>query len=276
MAAEPIIIKSINDLIELANMWSKENHHVLYRGHRVANWPLSPGIVRTIKTGAKLSQKQINEDTKQVERLMFDEFKRLCHPDITDLFISKDDNLELLSLAQHFDLPTRLLDWTSNPLAALYFAIRKIQVSNVTEDEMSCVWALCFKDKDSKYLNPRLEKNYKAVTKDIFNIDRTRIFKPKIVTPRIHVQAGWFTLHHMDEERGFLNLNEDKDFNGIHDLTPIQFPSKLANDFRDYLDILHINSSTLLPDIIGKVNHIKWKTLKHKELFDHLYDKNYC
>jgi hypothetical protein len=69
------------------------------------------------------------------EKKLFQEFKRLSIPYIRN---SPKNDWEWISIAQHHGLPTRLLDWSTNPLAALYFAIEKTK----PKDGDSVVWNL--------------------------------------------------------------------------------------------------------------------------------------
>ncbi|WP_265448344.1 FRG domain-containing protein [Aeromonas salmonicida] len=37
----------------------------------------------------------------------------------------RDESYRLLALAQHYGVPTRLLDWTTNPLVAVFLPSRE-------------------------------------------------------------------------------------------------------------------------------------------------------
>ena len=83
-----------------------------YRGQASVDFRLIPSVGRNVA-----------EDKKNVllqyEREIFEDFKRK-YSMFTD--VRPKNDMEFLFLAQHYGLPTRLLDWTYNPFIALYFA----------------------------------------------------------------------------------------------------------------------------------------------------------
>ena len=89
----------------------------IYRGQADASWPLKANVFRDNYSEHK--EKNIYEIVKKYN---FKEF------DKQDFFID-----ELIRM-QHYGIPTRLLDWSYNPLIALYFAVSSEKEKN--EDGM--------------------------------------------------------------------------------------------------------------------------------------------
>lgn len=83
-----------------------------FRGHSSSEYKLIPSIGRLFQNGKENLMKQYEQE-------IFKDFKRK-YSMYTNVRPKNDK--EFLFLAQHYGLPTRLLDWTFNPLVALYFA----------------------------------------------------------------------------------------------------------------------------------------------------------
>lgn len=227
----------------------------LFRGLPNVNFHLETSLARNCKDKGKFLEKSILRN--------FTKYASIEDPEL------ENSKWRQLIIGQHHGLPTRLLDWTYSPLAALHFATSGEPLSQM--DENDCVvWAI-----DIEEIHRLLPKNYRnelqkessylftvkmleQVVRELDQYDNDMkanamvLLEPPSIDQRIINQYSYFSIipGDMTDIEAFLEAKTENTIKYVID-------KSLKWRIRDMLDQLNINERIVYPGLDGLSAWIK-------------------
>ena len=249
----------------------------IYRGHGRKNYKLLPGVLRT----KSLSAGTWVTEYAQVEYNILNDFIAETCRFVQN--IPENDISAWLEIAQHFGAPTRLLDFTENPLVALYFACCE------ANEEDACVWLVNKPEYFRRMHNiPTvvLESGSQAVVYNIINtqivgqytatasngcVQYPWIYKPHYREERMNTQASVFMLWGWDNKSLIemippddIMKDEKVDNRECGLIACIDIQARYTKTILGQLSLCGISEKYIYPGIDGAGKYIKGKYSHHE------------
>jgi len=210
-------IETLDDFLKCCS----QHQGKIFRGVSNKGYQLVPAIGRD-------SNRKAGSHGPSQEQEALRRFKNLSWP-----HVSRDlTEIQWLALGQHHGLWTRLLDWSTSPLVALYFAV----VNMGYENHDGAVYIA------SKPQALDLDSNT-----SVFDLKEVRYFQAPAVSSRIPAQSGVFTIH----------PEPDKSWEP-ENLVQLVIPAAKCGDVKTDLSKIGISEAALFPDIDGQARSVNW------------------
>jgi hypothetical protein len=250
------VVRSWNELQNalFEDAWNMElgrfRSRCAFRGLSDINYRLETTLMRLGGTFAEL------------ERHLLRNFKKYAHRDV----VSRDSVWHWLAVAQHFGLPTRLLDWTYSPFCAMHFATSSIEKF----DTEGVIWAVNYV-RTHRLLPDSLRFQLEREGANVFTVEMlsesvdslkelarlseapfTIFFEPPSIDDRIANQFAFFSA--MSDPEALLD-----DWLERHPglARKIIIPAALKWEIRDKLDQANITERVLFPGLDGLSKWLK-------------------
>lgn len=238
-APKTCVVASIGSFLEAA-LWLSTDGKVAFRGQsQDRGWPLIPRIGRaTDRSNASWHEQELLLD-----------FKRAAIPYANPC---PTNDWQWLALARHSGLPTRLLDWSLNPLAALWFAVKDV----ARHGESGVVWAYSYGSSGTVYQGDLASP---------FETDQTVLYFPEHVSSLIQAQSGVFTAHpRIGDGPTFRSLEDEPDADLF--LSRLVVPADAFSTLRYQLYRAGIHPGSMIPGLQGVADTICYAcTLQNDE-----------
>lgn len=215
---------------------SPSNPESYWRGQSNMLWVPYPTLFRRMRNGG-FSDAQINESVIQMEERAI--LSKAVEANILENNADDGKIIELMAKLQHYGGPTRLLDVTSNPEIALFFA------SNGNVDRMGVIYQYRINQETTVDLNKQ-DYLWDGVLSSC-EAGRPILVKPKPYDRRIEVQQGAFVLSRLSGSLADPNLYTNQTYDS--EVAQYFISPDLKRQAKERLKAKGIDTIRLFPSI---------------------------